>query len=736
MNRVHISQAIQTAVLAASRRRCCLCAWLEHDFTQKQGQLAHLNKDHSDARFDNLVFLCLPHHDQYDTLTSQSKGLTENEVRHHRDWLYDRFDAEPALERISAADVRDTRAIESHYGVHPSAVKAGAVPEDDITTDDVYTAYSAIDQEGDLLAWVATWPAFPESDKERVLEDCRARRLVVAGPVKHAVHLPGVFWRLEVQERRARRTGFSPLFLYANDLPSLKMIIAGQRTFVAPEPEGRTTRYLDLGRSLDRLKALFLSDLEGARTVQEEVYLFLLGRLQQGSLAKLDSQALMQAFEDEIRTQHAPREARSYDLAWVESLFRKWVPWCVRQVADDRGWTSLELQRQHSERFLVRLRRGGKRLVDRHEAYLRQTKQHVVVPFTPERRGFPKLRIVVTNRCNLECSYCPPENEDYAGGGAGHTMADNELSVIIRAGLRVGCRAFSITGGEPLAPAIAGDIVVETLTKEILNPTAAGARFAIQTNGRHLMEYLDRLEPIRSALTLKVSVDAVGHVERVAKSGNATEVLKAANTARSRGFDVGVNFVLTKDTATELHSVASWCREKGVYLKILDLNWYSDIGRRTEGCGSRRGILFSDLYWEQQYLSPLDFYEEGLRDQYGTLHPCRVVYGIPLLETAREANGFFIRIKDSSIGSHYSPECRVCPNFVDRRRCQEGLYEPWVTPDLRLKLCRHRPDLHEDLSEAVRLADMDETANVMHRMIERFYIPSNFIPLRAANSVA
>jgi hypothetical protein len=50
----------------------------------KQGQIAHLDKDPSNNALDNLAFLCLAHHDQYDSSTRQSKGLTIEEVKHYR----------------------------------------------------------------------------------------------------------------------------------------------------------------------------------------------------------------------------------------------------------------------------------------------------------------------------------------------------------------------------------------------------------------------------------------------------------------------------------------------------------------------------------------------------------------------------------------------------------------------------------------------------------------------------
>lgn len=78
-------------VLLKSRRRCCLCFGLKHDQGEKKGQIAHLDQDPANDRPDNLVFLCLEHHDQYDATTSQSKSLQIGEVKAYRDELYQFF---------------------------------------------------------------------------------------------------------------------------------------------------------------------------------------------------------------------------------------------------------------------------------------------------------------------------------------------------------------------------------------------------------------------------------------------------------------------------------------------------------------------------------------------------------------------------------------------------------------------------------------------------------------------
>lgn len=88
MARKRVPTKVETAVLTRSGRRCCLCVGLNGDWGQKRGQIAHLDQDPSNNAGDNLAFLCLPHHDQYDSKTSQSKGITVAEVRQYREELY------------------------------------------------------------------------------------------------------------------------------------------------------------------------------------------------------------------------------------------------------------------------------------------------------------------------------------------------------------------------------------------------------------------------------------------------------------------------------------------------------------------------------------------------------------------------------------------------------------------------------------------------------------------------
>jgi hypothetical protein len=89
----YIKPEIEAQVLTNCARRCCLCFHLKRDFSEKEGQIAHLDHDKTNGAEDNLAFLCLPHHSLYDSRTSQHKNYTILEVKAARKKVVERVDS-------------------------------------------------------------------------------------------------------------------------------------------------------------------------------------------------------------------------------------------------------------------------------------------------------------------------------------------------------------------------------------------------------------------------------------------------------------------------------------------------------------------------------------------------------------------------------------------------------------------------------------------------------------------
>lgn len=82
--RQRIPTKVKNVVLETSGRRCCISFSLHKDDGVKRGQIAHLNRDSSHNAPDNLAFLCLAHHDEFDSRTSQSTGFSAPEIKHYQ----------------------------------------------------------------------------------------------------------------------------------------------------------------------------------------------------------------------------------------------------------------------------------------------------------------------------------------------------------------------------------------------------------------------------------------------------------------------------------------------------------------------------------------------------------------------------------------------------------------------------------------------------------------------------
>lgn len=80
-------QNIETEILTTSGRKCCLCMGIDGDYSEKKGQIAHLDKNNSNHSVSNLAWLCLDHHSAYDSTTSQHKNYRIGEVKLYRDRL-------------------------------------------------------------------------------------------------------------------------------------------------------------------------------------------------------------------------------------------------------------------------------------------------------------------------------------------------------------------------------------------------------------------------------------------------------------------------------------------------------------------------------------------------------------------------------------------------------------------------------------------------------------------------
>ncbi len=138
------------------------------------------------------------------------------------------------------------------------------------------------------------------------------------------------------------------------------------------------------------------------------------------------------------------------------------------------------------------------------------------------------LRISLTDKCNLRCVYCMPE--DMVFRPSHELMQDDELSTLVRVFAELGFHKFRLTGGEPTIRQNIVDIV------RMIAQTPGVNNLSMTTNGvllRSLAEPLHRAGLQR----INVSVDTLDPVrfKRITRWGSLDDVWAGIEAAERVG---------------------------------------------------------------------------------------------------------------------------------------------------------------------------------------------------------
>lgn len=193
-------------------------------------------------------------------------------------------------------------------------------------------------------------------------------------------------------------------------------------------------------------------------------------------------------------------------------------------------------------------------------------------------RHIDYLRLSVTDRCDLRCSYCMPKGfRDFEEPE--HWLTFDELERLIGIFARIGVGRVRITGGEPLLrrnlPELAGRLSALPGLRDL----------SLSTNATQLDRHADALKQAGIS-RINVSLDSL-KAERFAKicgRDSYSKVMSGLLAAKSAGFaPIKINMVAMKgENDDEIDNMVEFCHEHGFILRLIEAMPMGDTGRNTQ----------------------------------------------------------------------------------------------------------------------------------------------------------
>jgi cyclic pyranopterin phosphate synthase len=183
-------------------------------------------------------------------------------------------------------------------------------------------------------------------------------------------------------------------------------------------------------------------------------------------------------------------------------------------------------------------------------------------------RRIEYLRISVTDKCNLRCVYCMPE-EGLPWLRRDELLSYEEIGEIVRTMAGLGLRRVRVTGGEPLVRSDLPSLV------RILRGIPGIEDIALSTNAVLLREHADAL---RSAGLDRVNVSLDSLIpERIdaisRRAGSARAILNGLEAAERAGFfPIKVNCVVMRGrNDDEVEAFAAITRERPWHVRFIEV---------------------------------------------------------------------------------------------------------------------------------------------------------------------
>lgn len=182
-------------------------------------------------------------------------------------------------------------------------------------------------------------------------------------------------------------------------------------------------------------------------------------------------------------------------------------------------------------------------------------------------RKITYLRLSVTDRCNLRCTYCMPEQMRFLPKS--DVLSLEELERLANAFIARGVTRLRLTGGEPL---VRRDMI--TLVERLGQRIGDGLEeLTLTTNGTELARYADRL--VKAGVRrINVSLDTLDPTRfaLLTRRNVLPQVLDGIAAATAAGLQVKLNTVALKgQNDAELPDLIHWAHGQGHDITLIEV---------------------------------------------------------------------------------------------------------------------------------------------------------------------
>ena len=181
-------------------------------------------------------------------------------------------------------------------------------------------------------------------------------------------------------------------------------------------------------------------------------------------------------------------------------------------------------------------------------------------------RRLTYLRVSVTDRCNLRCTYCLPEDADFPFGDRDF-LSPAEIETMVGALVRLGIRRVRLTGGEPL---VRKDLL-EIARR--LKALPGLENLALSTNGTELARLAPALKEA-GVDRVNISVDSLDpeRFREITRRGDLAEVWRGVEAALAAGLDpVKLNAVLLQSNRDDVDRLAALTLDRPLHARFIEV---------------------------------------------------------------------------------------------------------------------------------------------------------------------